>query len=64
MHREDVSVTLHQVAAVFFDYCLACLEDAVYDATFVIDLGLGGVDVLGCLRVGFDYAAAETQHLP
>ncbi len=64
MHREHVGVTLDQVAAILFNDCLARLEDAIDDAALMIDLGLGGVDVFGCLRVCLYYSSAETQHLP
>ena len=38
-----------------------CLEEAVEDAGLVVDVGIGGVDILGSLLLAGEHASRETE---
>lgn len=63
MHGDDIGIPFHEVALIFFYDALPGLEDAVEDVTFVVYVGLGGVEVLGNFPVGLHHPATEGYHL-
>lgn len=61
VHGDDVDITLNEITLIGLGYGRACLIEAVEDTTLVVDIGIGGIDILGSLFLTAKDAATKAQ---